>query len=242
MYRLNPGSASDTEKRDLPQSRGPREKLAEGNLPSLSERELLSLVIGKGSPGVPLLDLVETIHDLIFQSDGRATAPELEVLQKIRGLGTAKASAIIAALELGRRCRTSRGRPILDPLDALPHISWMGRCRRERFQVLYLDTRRRLISSQTLSLGTLEASLVHPREVFRPAVKLGASAILVAHNHPSGDPEPSAEDLALTSRLDRAARLLGFHLLDHLVIGADDWVSLRQKQMDGESGLELFAA
>jgi DNA repair protein RadC len=118
----------------------------------------------------------------------------------------------------------------------------MATCRRERFQVLYLDTRRRLLASRTVSIGTLDASLVHPREVFRPAVELGASAILVAHNHPSGDPEPSPEDLALTSRLDRAGRLLGFRLVDHIILAGSDWISLRQRQSDGMTGAELFAA
>ncbi len=113
---------------------------------------------------------------------------------------------------------------------------------REHFQALYLDSRRRLIRSETISVGTLDASLVHPREVFRPAIRHSAAAVLVAHNHPSGDPEPSAEDMALTSRLDRAGRLLGLPLIDHLVLGKGEWVSLRERQVAGRSTVQMFAA
>ena len=241
MYRLNPRSASDPSRRDLPEL-GPREKLLSGQLKNLNEEELLMLLLGKGSGSVSVRDLARELVDLIFLPDGKSVTPELAECLKVRGLGTAKAAAVIAGLELGRRAQSNRGRPIHSPEDALPHLWWMRDCKREHFQALYLDTRRRVLSSETVSIGTLEASLVHPREVFLPAVKLSASAILVAHNHPSGDPEPSAEDLALTRRLDKAAGLLGFRLVDHLVIGADDWVSLRQRQYEGETGIELFAA
>lgn len=242
MYRLNPGLASDEPKRDLLPEDGPREKLSRGGLSPLSEEELLCLVLGRGSRGVPVRQLAQDLHSLIFLPDGKARVPSLEECTKLRGMGGAKASAILAGLELGRRTVSFRGRPIHSPQDALPHLSWLARCRRERFQVLYLDSRRRLLDSRTVSIGTLEASLVHPREVFRPAIEISASAILVAHNHPSGDPEPSPEDVALTGRLDRAARLLGFHLVDHMVIGRMDWVSLRQREMDGYLPLEIFAA
>ena len=135
-----------------------------------------------------------------------------------------------------------RGRPIHEPRDAISHLLWMQSLTKEHFQALYLDTRRHLIASETISIGTLDSSLVHPREVFKPAVTLGASAVLVAHNHPSGDPTPSAEDLALTNRLDKAAKVLGFTLLDHLIVARRGFVSLRQQQIEGRVAIELFAA
>lgn len=241
MYRLNPSCASDPSRRDLPEDR-PREKLVRRSLEYLSEEELLMLVLGKGSGTVSVEQLAAALNPLIFLPNGRAAIPSLEDCLKVKGLGAAKASAVIAGLELGRRAQSFRGRPIHTPEDALSHLSWMRDCKREHFHALYLDTRRRLLASETVSVGTLEASLVHPREVFVPAVRLSASAILVAHNHPSGDPEPSAEDLALTRRLDKAANLLGIRMLDHLIVAGTDWISLRQRQCDGESGIELFAA
>lgn len=241
MYRLNSGNASNRCNGDLPKD-GPREKLKQGLLNSLTEEELLCLVVGRGSGTVSVSELARALSDLIFRLDGKARVPSLEECLAVKGLGGAKASAVIAGLELGRRIQTFRGTPIHCPEDALPHLGWMMSCRREHFHALYLDTRRRLLASETISVGTMEASLVHPREVFRPALLAGASALIVAHNHPSGDPEPSAEDLALTHRLDKAARLLGIQIVDHLVIGKRDWVSLRRRQLDGEVGMELFAA
>lgn len=242
MYRLNPALASDRSDGDLLRGGGPREKLLARGPGALDEYELLAVLLGKGCPGTPVQELAEKLYELLFFSDGRAAIPTLEQCLAIKGLGHAKATAVIAGLELGRRMAVSRGRPIHCPQDALPHLTWLAPLQREHFHVLYLDTRRRLIASETVSVGTLDASLVHPREVFRLAVEKCASAVLVAHNHPSGDPEPSPEDLALTRRLDKAARLLGFVLVDHLIIGGDDWVSLRRRQLEDESGMELFAA
>lgn len=145
------------------------------------------------------------------------------------------------------RCSPRKGKPIHAPEDALEWLYIRHQAEllddREHFIVVYLDTRRRVIDSRVLSTGTLDTSLVHPREVFAPAFELRASAVVVAHNHPSCDPEPSPEDIALTSRLDRASRLLGFRLVDHLIIGKErGWVSMRQRQMDGEyRGQEMFS-
>lgn len=242
MYQLNPGLASDRSRRNLLPEMRPREKLEHQGVESLEESELLSLVLGRGCHGVSVTELADRLRGLIFADDGTSRIPALSECLDIRGLGKAKATAVLAGLELGRRMQTFRGRPIHAPEDALPHLHWLAQETREHFHALYLDTRRRLICAKTISIGTLEASLVHPREVFRLAIEKSASAILVAHNHPSGDPEPSPEDLALTSRLDRAAHLLGIRLIDHLIVAGRDWVSLRQRQMDGMSGHELFAA
>lgn len=242
MYQLSPALASDRSRRDLPEEPRPREKLEQRGRQSLQEWELLSLVLGRGCAGTPVETLAGSLEKLIFRSDGSASIPDIQQCLQIKGLGKAKAAAVIAGLELGRRMQTFRGRPIHAPEDALPHLVWLAEEKREHFQVLYLDTRRRLISSKTVSVGTLEASLVHPREVFAPAFQKSASAILVGHNHPSGDPHPSPEDLALTRRLDQASRLLGIRLVDHLIIAGRDWVSLRQHQLEGLSGMELFAA
>ncbi len=227
---------------DLPQGSGPREKLLTCQISELDDRELLTLILGRGIPGRSVLEIAADLEKTLSAWDGSGEPPSLETLCQVRGLGFARAASVLASLELGRRSLSNRGRPVHKPEDALPHFHWMGQLEKEVFQALFLDSRRRLIESQTISVGTLDSSLVHPREVFRPAIRLGASAVLVAHNHPSGDPEPSAEDIALTHRLDKAAGLLGITLLDHLVIGSHDFVSLRERQARGHFGGELFAA
>lgn len=240
MYRLNPTESSDLSKRDL-HVLAPREKLAQGGAAHLDERELFCILLGRGNPGTTVEEMSQELVELYF-GEGRKEPPTLETLLSQRGLGMAKASSVVAAFELGRRSLQWRGRPLHRPEDALPHLQWMQSLKREHFQALYLDSRRRLVCSETISVGTVDSSLVHPREVFRTAIKETASAVLVAHNHPSGDPEPSAEDLALTARLDRAGRLLGIPLVDHLVIGSHDWVSLRERQLMGQSAVQMFAA
>lgn len=243
MYQLNPSDSSDTRMWDLPQSCRPREKLKTlGDIARLDEHDLLCLALGSGGPGVPVARMARELETCLFPLQPRECLPGLDELTEIKGMGPAKASSLLAGLELGRRCSLSRGRPIHEPRDALDHLLWMQTLQKEHFHALYLDTRRHLIAAETISIGTLDSSLVHPREVFRPAVAHSASAVLVAHNHPSGDPEPSAEDLALTRRLDKAARLLGFSLLDHLVVARRGYVSLRERQRNGRVPVELFAA
>lgn len=243
MYQLNPSDSSDPRMGDLPHSSRPREKLKRlGQIRYLDEHDLLCLSLGSGGPGAPVGVLARELQGCLFPAQPREGLPTVEELTSIKGMGPAKAAALLAGLELGRRTLLNRGCPILEPRDALGHLSWMQTLQKEHFHALYLDTRRHLIVAETISIGTLDASLVHPREVFRPAIAHAASALLVAHNHPSGDPEPSAEDMALTRRLDQAARLLGFSLLDHLVIARRGYVSLRERQRSGRVPTELFAA
>jgi DNA repair protein RadC len=243
MYQLNPSDSSDPKMWDLPQSSRPREKLKRlGTVAQLDEYDLLCLALGTGGPGLPVGQLARELEGCLFPLQTRESLPGMDEIVAIKGMGEAKASSLLAGLELGRRSVLSRGRPIHEPKDAMSHLLWMQTLQKEHFHALYLDTRRHLIAAETISVGTLDSSLVHPREVFRPAIAHAASAILVAHNHPSGDPEPSAEDLALTRRLDKAARLLGFSLLDHLVVAKRGFVSLRERQRSGRLPVELFAA
>lgn len=243
MYQLSPTDSSNRRIGDLPFALRPREKLQRLDDPAmLNDWELLCLLLGKGGPGTPVEMIAAELEQTLFQGIPHQDGPTLSDLTSVKGLGMAKASSVLAGLELGRRLCTPRGRAISEPQDALPHLSWMLDEKKEHFHALYVDTRRQLIAQETISVGTLDASLVHPREVFRPAFVHSASAVLVAHNHPSGDPEPSADDLALTRRLDQAARLLGFTLLDHLVVAKRGVVSLRERQSRGRLPVELFAA
>lgn len=149
------------------------------------------------------------------------------------GLGRDQAARLEAAFELGRcveRCQRVLADPIRTPAQVHQLLaSELRGLDQEVFQALVLDSKHRLVESVPITRGTLTASLVHPREVFRPAIRLSAAALVVAHNHPSGDPEPSAEDLAVTRRLLEAGRLLGIDLVDHVVIGDGSWVSIRER-------------
>lgn len=154
-------------------------------------------------------------------------------LRRRDGIGPAAAARILAAFEIGRRCRAARRAATLrvrEPEDVIPLLAERLHGRdREHFVAVYLDARHRVIDVETVAVGCLTASLVHPREVFRGAVQRAAAAVLVAHNHPSGDPSPSGEDRRLTARLDGCGRLLGIALVDHIVYGDDGWVSLRRE-------------
>jgi len=196
---------------------------------ALADWELLAWILGPGGPAAEC-----TARRLLAGAGGLASLA-LErpaVLGRMPGVGPIRSGRIVAALELGLRVAESPpqpGTPVRRPVDChgLLRREFRG-LDRERFLALYLDTRHRILDLETVSVGSLNASLVHPREVFRPAVALRAAAVIVAHNHPSGCAEPSGEDLALTARLDRCGELLGIALLDHLVAGVDEIVSIRE--------------
>jgi len=212
-------------------SEGPRERLRAVGPAALADEELLALLLRTGVGG---RDALEVARALLGQCGGlrgvaSATAFELETQA---GVGPAKAASLRAALEVGRRMATRRLRPgdgIRGPADVFRHFHARLRdATRERFLALLLDGRHRVIREVEISQGTLTASLVHPREVFRPALREGAAGLVVVHNHPSGDPTPSAEDRRVTDRLVRAGELLGVELLDHVVVAEHGYRSLRE--------------
>jgi len=217
--------------------RGPRERLRERGTESLDDVELLALLLRTGARGRP----AETLARELLGATGlhglaRAVPAELE---RQPGVGPAKAATLLAALELGRRLaqrRLQTGDAIRGPEDVFSHFHARLRdAPHEQLHLLLLDGRHRLLREAMASRGTLTASLVHPREVFRPALREGAAALVVVHNHPSGDPAPSAEDREVTRRLVQAGALLGVPLLDHVVVAERGWVSLR-----AEDGLEAL--
>lgn len=208
----------------------PRERLARLGPGALSSRELLAAILGTGARGASALDvaagLLESgVHGLAARS--------LHELEGVRGMGRAKAARVVAALELGARLASDNGaaQPSLEsPSKAARYLLPRYSARPvETFGLLALDVRHRLRREAVVSVGCLTASLVHPREVFQEAVVSRAAALVLFHNHPSGDPEPSAEDLALTRRLAAAGSLMGIEVLDHLVLGAGRYVSLKER-------------
>jgi DNA repair protein RadC len=156
----------------------------------------------------------------------------LRELEAIPGIGPARAASLLAAIELGRRLASApleRGQAIRAPLDVQRHFQprWRDR-RRESFHALQLDGRHRLMAVDEVSVGTLTASLVHPREVFREAIRNAAAALLLVHHHPSGDPSPSAEDRSVTDRLVAAGRLLGIRVVDHVIVADGGYFSFQE--------------
>jgi DNA repair protein RadC len=203
----------------------PREKLARRGPEALSDAELLALLLRTGAAGRSALELAEgLLRDL---PEGHSAG--FERLRRMRGVGPVRAAALTAAAELGRRGRPDP-RPVVDSARAAAGlVPEAVRCaRKEHFLILCLNARRQLVHRETVSVGTLSASLVHPREVFSPAIAHSAAAVVAVHNHPSGDPTPSAEDRDVTRRLQRAGELLGIPLADHVVVSESGFFSFRE--------------
>lgn len=218
--------------RDLPHEERPRERMMHYGAESLSQAELLAILLRTGTRRESAIHIAQRI---LGQSGGLRGLADLSIqeLTEIKGIGPAKAVQLKAGIELGRRMANSRlTEPVTirSPFDAAEILSEQLRyLQKEHFVCLFLNTKNHVIAQETLSMGSLNASIVHPREVFRAAMKWSSAAIICAHNHPSGDPTPSPEDIALTSRLRQAGEIVGIDVLDHLVIGDGSFVSLKEK-------------
>jgi DNA repair protein RadC len=214
----------------LPIEERPRERLARQGAGSLSNRELIAVVLGTGSSRAPVLEVAE---DLAAAGLRALASCPLGELERRAGLGRAQATRLQAALELGARVASegAGGRPQLrTPEESARYLLPRYAARPvETFGLLALDARQRLKRETVISVGSLSGSLVHPREVFGEAIAARAAAVLLFHNHPSGDPEPSGEDLQLTRRLTAAGGIMGIDVLDHLILGAGRYVSLKAR-------------
>lgn len=223
---------------DLPVSERPRERLLELGARNLSTAELLAILLGTGQ-GKGKLSAVGLAQYILNQLSQNKQDP-LDVLRKmsptelmdIQGIGPAKATTILAGVELGKRAFQFRpsAKAIIDSPNAAAaafshELMWQSQ---ERFAVLLLDTKNSLISTQVITIGIATETLIHPRELFREAIRQSATNIIIAHNHPSGNLEPSLEDLNLTQQLLECAKIVGIPILDHLIIGNGDYRSIRQ--------------
>ncbi len=212
--------------RDMPPAKKPRERLMERGAEGLRNAELLALILGSGYKGKNVLQVAGRIISE-YSLEGLA-AMSLDKLRKTKGLGLAKACSIKAALELGKRL-SCEDEPVLSPKHVADIVIDISKSKKENFVVLYLDVRNQLIHREVISTGTLNANLVHPREVFQPAVaKCGASVILT-HNHPSGDTSPSDADITLTKRLIKAGQIMGIEVLDHVIVARRSYLSMKDK-------------
>lgn len=216
----------------LPPTERPRERLVAQGPEALSNAELIAIILGSGIRGKSVLHLAQELLAQ-FGSLENLTQATLEELQQVKGLGIARTLQLLAAFSLASR--VSRSSPNLlhrmdTPQQAYLQVGHaLAEEKRELFLVLLLDVRLRLICSETVAVGTLSHILVHPREVFYPAIRHKASSLLLVHNHPSGDPTPSPQDLKLTSVLVEAGRLIGIPVRDHIVVGRGAFVSLREE-------------
>lgn len=201
----------------------PREKIEKYGPRKLADHELLALLLGSGIKGLNVLELSKKILKTI-QKVGVEKVTLTDLLE-IKGLGKAKAAQLLGVLELARRFAAGDRPEVLSPEDVWKLCVDIRDSKREHFVAFYLDTQNRLIERQIISIGTLNASLVHPREVFEPAVRLHSASVLVAHNHPSGLLEPSKEDREVTKRLKDAGGILGIAVLDHVLITKQSFTS-----------------
>ncbi len=214
--------------KDLPKIERPREKLEKYGPEKLSNSELLAILLRTGGKDINVVELSNKILKK-FSNDGISKA-NLKELKNTFGLGSAKACEIVACFELGRRLlRNKQTFLILSPKDVWDELKDIRDNKKEHFVIFFLDSRNQEIKREIISIGSLNASLIHPREVFEPAVKNLAAQVILAHNHPSGDPEPSEEDLEINKRLVEAGKILGIEVIDHIIITKDSFISFKEK-------------
>jgi len=217
---------------DLPVSERPRERLQKYGAESLSAQEILALILGRGIAGE---SVIVTAQRLLAKFGDLKTlaGASLEELSQVKGIGLAKASQIQAAFELARRLERyaeDAGKPLIKTPENVAELlksSLKGK-KREHFMVVLLDTRSRLIKVCQISVGSLDSSIVHPREAFKEAISASAASVILAHNHPSGDDTPSEDDIKLTKRLADAGELMGIEVLDHIIIADNSYHSLKR--------------
>lgn len=218
--------------KELPKSERPREKLVMNGPESLSNPELLAILLRTGKAGLSAIDLSRRI--LCASADGLSYLGRCRVdeLMKIDGIGQAKSCQLLAALELGKRMAKLEKAERFDvhsPKDvANRYMSELRFLEKEVFKVIYLNTKNEILKDENISTGSLNASIVHPREVFKPAIVNSSNAVILMHNHPSGNPFPSQEDIQITKRLSEAGELIGIKVLDHIVIGDGKYHSLKE--------------
>lgn len=220
--------------KDLPEEIRPRERMLAQGAASLSITELLAIIIRTGTTSLTALQLADLLLKRFGSLEVLAQA-EVEEISQLKGIGQAKAVQIKAALELGIRLLTLQARKregIRSGEDVfhllLPTMRYLDK---EYFKAVFLDTKNQVLQIKDVSIGSLNASIVHPRELFKGAIRVSSAAVILVHNHPSGDPSPSPEDIEITKRLWEAGQILGIKILDHIIIGDNKYVSLKERKI-----------
>lgn len=212
--------------KDIPPDERPREKLAEKGPQALSDVELIAILLGRGIEGHDVMSVAKQVLNAIDSNGG---IPDCTSLQNIPGMGPAKATLIAAALEFSRRRIKPEGFKISFPADVLPLIQHYADRKQEHFLCVSLNGSSEVIAVRVITVGLVNKTHVHPREVFSDAITDRASAVIVAHNHPSGNVEPGKEDLEVTRQLKSAGEILGIKLLDHIIFNRTSYYSLLEK-------------
>lgn len=217
--------------KQLPSERQPRERLVSSGPDTLSNSELLAIIFGTGTRKEGVLDL----SSRVIKEYGSRSITEIRDVNKavdLLGIGRVKACQLISCFELGRRFfREDTGRlpTIRDPKDVYDLLPGMRRLKKEEIRGLYLNSRQKLIHEETISIGNLNTNIIEPRDVLQPALEFSALAVIIVHNHPSGDHSPSDEDIEFTKRMNNAGKILGVQILDHIVISRNGFTSIREE-------------
>lgn len=218
--------------KDITKRNRPRERLKEQGVESLSEAELFAIILQKGTSNENVIEMSNRLISKYGLS--RLYDCTLEELQVIKGIGFAKACQILALFELSKRINLSRinQKKIISAKDAYSiGVEHIGSSTKENFMALYLDTKYNLITKDIISSGDLESTSMHPREVFRGAIKSNAVSVIVMHNHPSNDPSPSLQDKEITKRLQKSGKIIGIEMLDHIIICKDSFYSAKEDKI-----------
>ncbi|HZX21077.1 MAG TPA: DNA repair protein RadC [Clostridia bacterium] len=221
--------------KNMPTSERPREKMLTCGCQGLSNAELLAIILSAGTREKTAIDLARGILNMSNEGLRSLTNCTIEELMQIKGVGLAKASQVLAAVELGKRIALTtnvNNYKIQGPEDVgnllMEEMRYLNK---EIFNIILLNTKNNVIAIENISVGSLNASIVHPREVFNIAIRRSSSAIILAHNHPSGDPKPSTEDINITKRLMEAGSIVGINVLDHIIIGDGIYFSMKEKEI-----------
>jgi DNA repair protein RadC len=210
--------------KNLPKHERPREKMIESGAVNLRSSELLAILLRSGYAGKNVIEVAREILKKFPMK--KLLAMSYEDLVKVKGIDSGKACSLLASFELVKRALEveDNNLPLINCVkDAVAHLQDIRMAKKEHFAVLYLNARNQLVAKEIISIGTLNASLVHPREVFKPAFELPAAGIIIAHNHPSGGCEPSEADIELTKRLKEAGKILGIEVIDHIIITSNSF-------------------
>lgn len=216
--------------KDMPIHERPREKLLEKGSVNLKDKELLAILFRTGRKGKNAIEIADEI--LKKHPMKQLLKMSLGDLIKIDGIDIAKACTLLSAFEITKRAMEVEDNnlpTILSAKDAVAQLQELRSAKKEHFVVLYLNARNQLVYKEVISIGTINASIVHPREIFKPAIEHLSIGVIIAHNHPSGDADPSVDDLKLTDRLTEAGKLMGIEVIDHIIITKDNFKSIKDK-------------